>query len=142
MLGWRGLVRRWRRKDRPAAPVPRQRQPQEAAIRSRHVWVTARSTGLVVRRRTGYTGWLEVCDLRWADIAALELDSGTHDAARMLYASTRTDPMRTPLIDQAHLTTEQWHLLRDSIAEWTAQGVLLDLAHLGPTTRSRPYEEL
>lgn len=101
------------------------------------MWITTRSTGLVIRRRAGYTGWLEVCDLRWADIAAMELDTGAHDAARMLYASTRTSPMRKPLIDQAHLTAEQWHDLRDSVAAWTRRSVVIDLARL-----ARPYEAL
>jgi hypothetical protein len=96
----------------------------------------------VIRRRAGYTGWLPICDLKWADIQALALDSGTHDAARMLYATIRSSPMRKPLIDQAHLTTDQWVLLRDSVAAWTDQSVLLDLAHLRVTDRSRPYDEL
>jgi hypothetical protein len=60
----------------------------------------------------------------------------------MLYASTRSSPMRKPLIDQRHLSTEQWRLLRASVAEWTGQGVLIDLAHLGVAERARPYNVL
>ena len=96
----------------------------------------------MIRRRAGYTGWLPICDLTWADILALELDSGTHDAARMLYASIRTSPMRKPLIDQAHLTTDQWFLFRDSVAAWTEQRVLINLAHLGATGRDGRYDRL
>jgi hypothetical protein len=135
------------RRESTPPRVPTQRRPPTGpptneTFRSQHVWITTQESGLLIRRRAGYTGWLEVCDLRWADISAMELDSGTHDAARMLYASTRSSPMRTPLIDQAHLTNEQWYDLRDSIAAWTQASVLIDLAPLGPIDRSRPYEEL
>jgi hypothetical protein len=127
----------WRPRARRLAPAP---QPEERTIDSRHVSISVQRTGLVIRRRAGYTGWLPICDLKWADIRALELDSGTHDAARMLYASIRTSPMRKPLIDQAHLSTDQWFLLRDSVAAWTGQSVLIDLAHLGATDRDGPYD--
>jgi hypothetical protein len=132
MSWWQRL---FRRRGRPAPPTPR-----ETTIRSHHVWITTQPAGLVVRRRAGLTGWMPVCSLDWYDIVALELDSGTPDGARMLYASTRNSRTRKPLIDQTHLTSEQWVLLRDSVAAWTAQGVWIDLAPLSVTDRSRPYD--
>lgn len=99
-------------------------------------------SGLTIRRRAGYTRWIDVCALSWDDITALEFDSGVHDAARMLYASTRGNPMREPLIDQAHLADEQWLEVKDSVARWTRGRVEIDVTRLNVIRRTRPYDEL
>lgn len=96
--------------------------PRDTTIRGRYVWITTHGGGLVIRRRTGLSSWTPVCSLPWADIEAMEIDT------RMLYASTRSSWVRKPLIDRAHLSPEQWVLLRDSVAEWTGQIVWIDLA--------------
>jgi hypothetical protein len=90
------------------------------------VWITAQSSGLVVRRRSGLAAWVPVCTLAWVDIEVMEVDPRT----RMLCVATRFTRGHRPLIDRTHLTPDQWRVLRDAVAEWTDQGVRIDLAHL------------
>ena len=115
------MGRWWARAVRPAAALPR-----ETTIRGQHVWITAQSSGLIVRRRSGLAAWVPVCTLAWVDIEAMELDPRSH----MLCVATRFTRGQRPLIDRTHLTPDQWRVLRDAVAEWTGQGVRIDLAHL------------
>jgi hypothetical protein len=123
------MGRWWARAVRPAAALPR-----EITIRGQYVWITAQSSGLIVRRRSGLAAWVPVCTLAWVDIETLELDPRTH----MLCVATRFTRGLRPLIDRTHLTPDQWLVLRDAVAEWTGQGVRIDLAHLEV---ARPHEE-
>ena len=127
----RGWLAKWRRRRL----VPE--RPDDVTIRSGQVWITAHATGLVVRRRSGHTNWMPVCQLPWDEIVAMDLDTGTH----VLYASLRSSPAPKPLFDQRHLSPEQWRLLRDSVSQWTGRGVWIDLAPLGVTDGTGPHDE-
>jgi hypothetical protein len=108
--------------------------PREITIRGQHVWITAQSTGLVVRRRSGLAAWVPICTLAWTDIEMMELDPRTH----MLCVATRFTRGLRPLLDRTHLTPGQWVVLRDAVAAWTGQGVRIDLTHLEPAPHDEP----
>ncbi|MEU4427463.1 hypothetical protein AB0F81_43135 [Actinoplanes sp. NPDC024001] len=122
-----------RRRRGPAPPrLPADRVTADQVTADHHR-VLVGADGLQVQvRGYGYAvNWAPRCALRWPEIDALVLETGTYDTIVSLYAQTRTDHFRKHLLDASAFDRGQWASLRDLVQKHTAGRLTIDLRPLG-----------